>query len=990
MHAAAPARQPGSSSPHSIYITLLVLMAGMVLLLYGALTLYERHASERLMLAQAKTTFERVGREAVASAEAELRPARLTAALLAETPLLSAPDQATRLAQLPVLATALRHNPSLSAVYGGTGDGSFVLLRDLRTADPDVVPGAPAGAAFLLQSVDRAGGQPRGRFAFYDAGLRLLAARDEPDYRYDPRERPWFAAALATGAGGAVVQTGPYRFSTTRELGLTMASARGQAVAGVDVSLRDLSEMLVRQHITPSAELMIVNPQGAVLAYSRAGRAGGPDRQAEAGTVGVAALGVPVLSALWQRARQGRQADVAMLSVDEREWVARLEPLPSAAGAPLMLAIAAPRDELQADAIRSRKLSLLITAGIVLLMLPLVHWAASLIARPLEQLGRQAAAIRRFDFSLAGHPRSRIREIDRLATAMLGMKETLRRFLEISDAMSSERDFDTLLDRILTETISVSGASEGAIHLLAADGLTLEPAAIRVGDAPGDLSGMKEWSLNDPANPAAAMQAARDGRTVSIEASQDDPSLAATYSHLFARLQSPRFRVLALPLKNRQDEVVGTLSLVFLPETGMEDNLPSSRAAFVEALSGTAAVAIDNQLLSRGRKDLMESFIQMLAGAIDAKSAYTGGHCQRVPELTKMLARAACDADCGPYASYQLSEAQWEELHIAAWLHDCGKVTTPEFVVDKATKLETLYDRIHEIRMRFELLKRDAYVEQCEQALRARGADLAAIRAAAAPAQAVLDEEFAFVAACNQGGEFMAQEKIERLRAIGSRTWLRTLDDRLGISRDERRRKEAQPAPPLPADEPLLADKAEHVFARPERERLPAGNPWGFTVKPPEHLYDRGELHNLTIGRGTLTEEERYKINEHIVQTIKMLSALPFPRHLRNVPEIAGGHHEKMDGTGYPKGLTREQMSPAARMMAIADVFEALTADDRPYKKGKTLSEAMEIMVAMKNGHHLDPDLFDLFLRSGVYLDYARRFMRPEQIDEVDLEVCLA
>jgi len=984
MHAATPERQSGILSPYSIYITLLVLMAGMVLLLYGALTLYERHASRQLMLVQARTTFERVGREAVASAEAELRPARLTAVLLAQTPLLSAPDQATRLAQLPVLATALRHNPSLSAVYGGTGDGSFVLLRNLRAAGPQAVPDTPAGAAFLLQSVDRSGGAARGRFAFYDAGLRLLAERDEPDYRYDPRARPWFTAA--TAAAGAVVQTGPYRFATTQELGLTLASAQGRAVAGVDVSLRDLSEMLARQHITPSAELMIVNAQGTVLAYSRAGQPGGASGQAP----GVAALGVPVLSALWQQHGRGPQPGVAMLSVDEREWVTRLEPLPNPAGAPLMLAIAAPRDELQANAIRSRRLSLLITGGIVLLMLPLLHWAASLIARPLEELGRQAAAIRRFDFSFTGQPRSHIREIDRLATAMLGMKETLRRFLEISDALSSEHHFETLLDRILTETISVSGASEGAIHLLATDGRTLEPAAIRVGGARGDLSGVKGWSLNDPTNPSAAMQAARDGRTVSIEASQDDPALATTYGHLFARLRSPHFRVLALPLKNRQDEVVGTLSLVFLPETGMEDNLPSSRAAFVEALSGTAAVAIDNQLLSRGRKELMESFIQMLAGAIDAKSAYTGGHCQRVPELTKMLARAACDADCGPYASYQLSEAQWEELHIAAWLHDCGKVTTPEFVVDKATKLETLYDRIHEIRMRFELLKRDAYVERCEQALRAGGADLAAVRAAAAPAQAVLDEEFAFVAACNHGGEFMAQEKIERLRAIGSRTWLRTLDDRLGISRDERGRKEAQPAPPLPAAEPLLADKPEHLFARPERERLPAGNPWGFTVKPPEHLYDRGELHNLSIGRGTLTEEERYKINEHIVQTIKMLSALPFPRHLRNVPEIAGGHHEKMDGTGYPKGLTREQMSPAARMMAIADVFEALTADDRPYKKGKMLSEAMEIMVAMKNNHHIDPDLFDLFLRSGVYLAYARRYMRPEQIDAFDLEACLA
>ena len=153
----------------------------------------------------------------------------------------------------------------------------------------------------------------------------------------------------------------------------------------------------------------------------------------------------------------------------------------------------------------------------------------------------------------------------------------------------------------------------------------------------------------------------------------------------------------------------------------------------------------------------------------------------------------------------------------------------------------------------------------------------------------------------------------------------------------------------------------------------------------PELLYDRGELHNLTISRGTLTAEERYKINEHMVQTIIMLSRLPFPKHLHAVPEIAGGHHEKMDGTGYPKRLTRQQMSPLARMMAIADIFEALTAADRPYKDGKTLSQALAIMAKMRNEQHIDAELFDLFLRAGVYRDYAERYLRPEQIDAVDI-----
>ena len=249
---------------------------------------------------------------------------------------------------------------------------------------------------------------------------------------------------------------------------------------------------------------------------------------------------------------------------------------------------------------------------------------------------------------------------------------------------------------------------------------------------------------------------------------------------------------------------------------------------------------------------------------------------------------------------------------------------------------------------------------------------------------AALDEEFAFVASCNEGGERMAAEHIERLREIARRRWTRTLDDRLGLSQDEKLRKTRTPAVPLPASEPLLADKPEHVFERREQDRIAPDNPWGFKVEVPERLYDRGEIHNLTIGRGTLTAEDRYKINEHMIETIRMLSRLPLPRHLSNVVEIAGGHHEKMDGTGYPRRLKRDQMSWLARMMAIADIFEALTAADRPYKKGKLLSESLAIMARMRDESHIDPDIFELFLSAGVYRAYAERFLKAEQIDAVD------
>ena len=308
--------------------------------------------------------------------------------------------------------------------------------------------------------------------------------------------------------------------------------------------------------------------------------------------------------------------------------------------------------------------------------------------------------------------------------------------------------------------------------------------------------------------------------------------------------------------------------------------------------------------------------------------------------------------------------------------------------MDKATKLETLYDRIHEVRMRFEVLKRDAEIA-CLKAI-AAGGNAAELQDALQQQLVQLDKDFAFVAQCNEGGEFMAPEQVERMRTIASRRWMRTLSDRLGISYEERQRKERQPEPALPVTEALLADKPDHLFLRGARDQLAKNNPWGFKVRVPEYLYNRGELYNLCVARGTLSEEERFKINEHIIQTIIMLEKLPFPRHLRKVPEIAGGHHEKMDGNGYPKRLTRDEMSVPARMMAIADIFEALTAVDRPYKKGKSLSEAIRIMGFMQKDQHIDSELFALFLRSGVYREYAERYMSHELIDAVDIQPYLA
>jgi HD-GYP domain-containing protein (c-di-GMP phosphodiesterase class II) len=381
---------------------------------------------------------------------------------------------------------------------------------------------------------------------------------------------------------------------------------------------------------------------------------------------------------------------------------------------------------------------------------------------------------------------------------------------------------------------------------------------------------------------------------------------------------------------------------------------------------------------------LFTAITKLLPGAIDAKSPYTGGHCKRVPVVAEMLATAAHESNKAPFADFTMNtNDKWREFTTAALLHDCGKVTTPEYVVDKATKLETIYNRIHEIRMRFEVLLRDAEIDTFRRRLDGN-TDETALQDELERTRKEISDDFEFLATCNIGGEFMADEKIERLERIAARTWMRHLDDRLGISQDEAALKSTQPSPRLPVVEHVLADKPEHVIPRANPDPF-EGNIYGFNMTVPEHQYNLGECYNLSIRKGTLSPEDRFKINEHIIQTIIMLKQLPFPENMKHVAEIAGAHHETMIGTGYPRGLKKEEMSIPARIMAIADIFEALTAADRPYKKPKTVNDALRIMSFMRNDQHIDADLFDLFLQSGVYRTYAEQFLDPGQIDAVDI-----
>jgi len=372
--------------------------------------------------------------------------------------------------------------------------------------------------------------------------------------------------------------------------------------------------------------------------------------------------------------------------------------------------------------------------------------------------------------------------------------------------------------------------------------------------------------------------------------------------------------------------VLGVLQLINCLDS---DNQPIKFNDFsqkvAESLASQAAISLNNRFLIGQLENLFEGVTNLINTAIDEKSPYTGGHCIRVPELTLMIADA-CDKETeGPLADFKLTEKDRYELRVAGMLHDCGKITTPVHVVDKGTKLETILDRIQLIESKGEILRKEIIIEAKEKIITSMP-DKAKVEEWMKSEIQSLDDDIAFIKKCNIGGERMRPEDIERVKEIGKRTWI------------------------------------DHE-----------GNQQPFLTE--------NEIYNLTIVAGTLTKEEREIINYHITATIKLLEQIDWPDHLKRVPEYAGGHHEKMDGTGYPKGLRREQMSPQSRMMGIADIFEALTASDRPYKKGMPLSQSISIMKRMKEESHIDPDLFDVFIKHGLHIEYAKRFLKPEQID---------
>ena len=531
------------------------------------------------------------------------------------------------------------------------------------------------------------------------------------------------------------------------------------------------------------------------------------------------------------------------------------------------------------------------------------------------------------------------------ATAADDLVQRLEQLNAIGASLSAERDINRLLESILVAAKTITRADGGTLYRVAED-QTLRFEIVRTSSLKNYLGGttgnpvpfypIQLYRDGKPNHNMIAAHAVLSGQTINVKDAYTAEGFDFAGTRAFDAKTGYRSQsFLTVPLKNHENEIIGVLQLInsIHPKTGEIQAFSPSDERLAESLASQAAIALTNRMLINQLEELFESFINLMNTAIDEKSPYTGGHCQRVPTLTMMLAEAVNETKDGPLRNFSMSDKDRYELKIAGLLHDCGKVTTPVHVVDKATKLETIYDRIHLIDTRFEVLKRDAEIEhlrkRVELAQAGRTDSAGELEIAYRERLRRIDEDRSFLRACNIGGEAMREGDMERVRRIAEYRW---------------------------------TDVAGHTAS----------------------FLTEDELRNLTIRAGTLTQEERQIINHHIVATIKMLEALPWPRHLKNVAEYAGGHHERMDGKGYPKGLTREQMSVQARVMGIADIFEALTAKDRPYKKGKTLSESLEILGKMRLGGHVDPDLFDIFVRRKVYLRYAEMFLDKEQIDAVD------
>ncbi len=509
-------------------------------------------------------------------------------------------------------------------------------------------------------------------------------------------------------------------------------------------------------------------------------------------------------------------------------------------------------------------------------------------------------------------------------------------------ALSKEKDIDHLMDRILSSAKELTNADGGTLYLASEDCQHLIFTILRNDSLRVNLGGISGNPIS-AFNPVplklangtlnlnnVSAAAANLSHTINI------PDAYACVNYDFSGTikfdESSGYRsksFLTVPMKNHEGDMIGVLQLINARHEDLTvREFSAVEQMLVESLTSMAATALTQRQLIEAQRKLFDSVVQLIASAIDAKSPYTSGHCQRVPIIAQELAQAINQTELAQWQNTKFSDDELYELDVAAWLHDCGKLATPDYIMDKRTKLDGLNDRITEVDTRLAVSFQQQRADYWEAFARRNCQDRLAIACVEDQVQQAWKSalsDMSFLHKVNQGDEFMAPELQERVKSISQQIWT--------------------------------------------------------SFKGDQQLLSQDEVALLNITRGTLSADERKIINDHIVVTIDMLKTLPYPKKLTNVVEIAGGHHERVDGKGYPFGLKKEDLSVRARILAIADVFEALTAKDRPYKQPKTLSETIKIMGFMAKEGHIDADLYELFISQKVYLTYAKAHMDINQID---------
>ncbi|EEX93873.1 adenylate cyclase [Vibrio orientalis CIP 102891 = ATCC 33934] len=934
----------------SIHITSLFLI---LTTLVGAvlIAISYRHAQE-LLAGSAKELSEENSRQLESTFQLNTGPILTTLDFMALSEVVERnkkPHKEVRF--LTSLNLIFKRSPGLVALYYGNEKGELALFRPLRTNAERERFGAPSKATLMINQTYVSGANI---FYFLDGNYKVLDYNKTNGNEFDPRVRPWFKNA---SNDGEVRLTEPYFFYFLQTNGVTFSrrSADGKSVVGADFTLNSLSEQIAQLGYSDTSKLVLFDNQFNVLAHYQ-GDLTLSDNQQENRTQIENSLFSKVLG------RMSSQILYEKATENDLDWSITLTPVNLNKHTRILLAEATPQDDLLANLLSMRDKQLKVAFTLMVMSFFIVWIVAKRLANPLQNLMHQTDSIARFDFKKTRYSKSVIKEVANLTTSIELMEHTLHDLLRLLRETASNQDFSVLAKTITHQSYLVTRAETIVLYTKdSAEGdyeVSANHAIIPFKIDINEFLQSTAWIQKDLAKGEV------------LHFNRNDNTVAKYRDTLY------NSDVYLFPLINRSEELVGILLLGYERAITQEQ---SDKHAFLRELLSFAELAKENIDKIRQQKEMLNAFVELIASAIDTKSPYTGSHCQRVPKLSKLLTQAACE-DKQYFANFSMDDSEWEALHLASWLHDCGKVTTPEYVIDKATKLETIYDRIHEVRMRFELLKAQAEIDYLKQVN--REGDSKQLKHALTERQQKLDEDFAFIAHCNIGGEFMDDESIERIKTISQYQWRRTIDDQLGVSRVEQQR--AGKRHELPIMESILSDKEVHKVPWPQN--INPKDVWQekFVLQPGQLKYNRGEVYNLSIRRGTLNDEERFMINDHIIQTITMLNRLPYPEHLKNVPEIAGGHHERIDGLGYPRGLYEEDLSIPARIMAIADVFEALTSSDRPYKKAKNLSESLNIMTEMATSGHIDPKLYLLFLENKIDKQYATLFLAEDQICEIN------